>query len=187
MTDDTRRPEDRVLTISLFEIENTILVFPSAVIVGGTPSALVADLRSRECRLRQAKANDKLSHVREDLSGLSYQYINKIRQAKTTKDHLRAYAGIKQLSSEVSFHQQVYNRNSRAIRKLDPDLKHRYPSMRRADCKISTAVADVNADGQSQVRLSWIWGAQDGWEGEAAAANNSMLDDDRLLECGFAN
>jgi hypothetical protein len=62
-------------------------------------------------------------------------------------------------------------------------LKVRYPRLRRSDCAISTAIADVNAHGQSQVRLSWVWAAHNGWEGEVAAAENSMLDDDRLMEC----
>ena len=180
VSDDARRAEDRGIPVSLNEVENIIIVFPS---VGGVTSPFLADLKTRECRLRRAKANDTLGHVRETLSGLSYQYIRKIRQAKTTKEHLRSWRGVKLLSMEVSFFQQVYNRNSHALRKLDPTLKQRYPRLRREDCTISTAIADVNAHGQSQVRLSWVWAAQDGWDGEASAASNSILDDDRLLEC----
>src|SRR5258705_1141610 len=117
------------------------------------------------------------------LSGLSYQYINKVRQAKTTRDHLRAYDGIKLLTQEVSFYQQVYNRNSRALGICDPAHRSRYPLLRRSDCTINTAIADVNARGQSQARLSWLWAAQDGWDGEDQPGQNAMLDNDRLLEC----
>lgn len=181
VSDEVRRPEDRGLPVSSGEIENTILVFPSAI--PGNVSAHVTDLRDRECRLRRAKANDTLGHVRETLSGLSYQYINKVRQSITTRDHLRATAGVKRLSKEVSFYQQVYNRNSRALWKLDPALKVRYPRLQKADCSISTAIADVNAAGQSQTRLPWLWAARDGWDGEPTAAQNSLLDNNRLLEC----
>jgi hypothetical protein len=166
---------------TMSEIENTILVFPSSV--PGNCSAILMDLCDRECRLRRAKANDTLGHVRETLSGLSYQYINKVRQSKTSKDHLWAYAGIKLLSKEVSFFQQVYNWNSRALGTLDPDMKRCYPLLRRSDCTINTAIADVNARGQSQARLPWLWAAQDGWEGDEAVTQNSMLNNDRLLEC----
>src|SRR3977135_2713473 len=103
------------------------------------------------------------------MSGLSYQYISQVRQAKTTKDTLRSHQGVKLLSREVSFYQQVYNRNSRVLGSLDADLKRRYPPLRRADCKINTAIADVNARGQSQVRLAWFWAAQDGWDGDSSA------------------
>jgi hypothetical protein len=183
VSDDTRPLEDRGLPSIMSEIENTALAFPSAV--QENPTAALRDLRDRECRLRRAKANDTLAHVRETLSGLSYQYINKIRQAKTGREHLRAFSGIKILSREVSFYQQVYNRNARVLGTLDPSLTSRYPKLRRSDCGINTAIADVNARGQSQARLPWLWAAQDGWEGDDQAAKNSMLDNDRLLECKF--
>lgn len=181
VSDDVRRPEDRGLVPSMTDVENTILLFPSNI--PGKPTGLLLELRRRECRLRRAKANDTLGHLRETLSGLSYEYINKVRQSVTTRDHLRAYDGIKSLSKEVSHFQQVYNRNSRSLGKLDPKLGVRYPILRRSDCTISTAIADVNARGQSQIRLPWLWGAIDGWDGEEEASKNSMLDNDRLLEC----
>ena len=131
VSDDVRRPEDRSLVPQLTEIENTVVVFPSSVSISN--SDIVLDLKSREMRLRRAKANDSLSSLRETLSSLSYQYINKVRQAVTTRDHLKAYDGIKTLSKEVSFIQQVYNRNSRALAKLDPDLKPKYPTLRKSD------------------------------------------------------
>ena len=183
ITDDIRRPEDRALRPVMSEVENTIIGFPSAVV--GYKSDLVKDLCGRETRLRRAKANDTLARLRECLSGLSFQYINKVRQSTTTKDHLKAYQGIKLLSKEVSYLQQVYNRNSRALGKLDPSLRHRFPPLRREDCSINSAIADVNARGQSQTRLSWFWAAVDGWEGEDAAERSSACDTDRLLECEF--
>jgi hypothetical protein len=183
VSDDTRLPEDCGLPCALTEIENAALAFPSAVT--GKLTGTQVELRSRECQFRRGKANDTLGLVREALSGLSYQYINKIRQAKTGREHMRAFSGIKILSREVSFHQQVYNRNARALGSLDTSLRSRYPLLRRSDCAINTAIADVNARGQSQARLPWLWSAQDGWEGEDHAAHNSMLDNDRLLECRY--
>ncbi len=181
VSDEGRAPEDRGLRPCLTDIENTIIACPSTVTRNTTSQLL--DLRTKECRLRRAKANDTLGHIRETLSGLSYQYINKVRQAKTTRDHLRAYDGIKLLTQEVSFYQQVYNRNSRALGICDPALRSRYPLLRRSDCTINTAIADVNARGQSQARLPWLWAAQDGWDGEDQPGQNAMLDNDRLLEC----
>ena len=127
ISDDVRRPEDIGLSPGLSEVENTIMVFPSAVV--GNKSASVREMCGCETRLRRAKANDSLSRVRESLSGLSFQYINKIQQSSTSKEHLKAYKGIKLLSREVSFHQQVYNRNRRTLAKLDPSLKNRYPPL----------------------------------------------------------
>jgi hypothetical protein len=181
VSDEIRLPEDRGIPTSMSDIENTTLAFPSTL--KDEADATLWDLRRKECRLRRAKANDTLGHVRETLSGLSYQYINKVRQAKTGREHLRAYDGIKLLNKEVSFYQQVYNRNSRSLSILDPSLRSRYPLLRRSDCTISTAIADVNGRGQSQARLPWLWAAQDGWDGDDQASQNSMLDNDRLLEC----
>jgi hypothetical protein len=130
VSDDIRQPEDRGLVPSLSEIENTILAFPSAAVGDRTP--LMLDLRARECRLQRAKANDTLGQVRETLSGLSDQYINKVRQAASSCDHLRAYSGIKLLTQEVSFYQQVYNKNSQALGICDPALRSRYPTLRRS-------------------------------------------------------
>ena len=179
--DEIRRPENRGPLVSMTEIENMLLCFPS--VLPGHRNPLITDLRSRECRLRRGKANDTLGSLRETLSGLSYQYINKVRQAATSRDHLRAFDGVKLLSKEVSYYQQVYNRNSRALGELDSDLKRRYPRLRRKDCSISAAVADVNAPGQSQVRLAWFWAATDGWDAEVTASQSKLLDNDRLLEC----
>lgn len=181
ISDEVRRPEDRGLRSRLTEIENHMIVFPSSA--KGAFTATVLDLRSRELRLRRAKANDCLASVRETLSGLSYQYINKVRQAVTTRDNLKAYDGIKALSKEVSYFQQNYNRNSRALEKLDPALRHRYPRLRRDECTVNSAIADVNARGQSQIRLPWFWGALDGWDEQDVPTHNSLLDNDRLLEC----
>lgn len=180
VTDDVRRPEDRGLTPDMTNIENTILIFPSVILERGT--TLIQDLRSRETRLRRAKANDSLSHLRESLSGLSYQYINKVRQSKTTKQHLRAYAGVRMLSKEVSYYQQVYNRNSKALGKLSDELRTRYPRLRREDCTINSAISQVNAGGQSQARLPWFWAAQNGWD-EGNEDDDSLLKSERLLEC----
>ena len=180
VSDDLRLPEERAVQPSLSEIENTIIAFPSSV--AHSSSRMVTNLRDFECRLRHGKANDTLGRVREALSGLSYEYINKVRQAVTTKDQLRSYDGVKLLSKEVSFRQQVYNRNSRAIVKLDPSLKTRYPTLHRSDCTMSAAISDVNSRGESQTRLPWFWGAIDGWD-EEMAKSHDLLNNDRLLEC----
>jgi len=180
LSDEVRKAEDRGLQPSMSAVENTLLAFPSALL--GQLSAFALELRQHECRLRRAKANDTLGHFREKMSGLSYQYISQVRRAKTTKDNLRSHQGVKLLSREVSFYQQVYNRNSAVLGSLDPELKRRYPPLRRSDCKVNTAIADVNARGQSQVRLAWFWAAQDGWDGDAST-QAFMLSSDRLMEC----
>ena len=179
VSDEIRDEEDRRLQPSPSAIENTSLVFPSSI--SGQKTPLLNDLRNRELLLRRAKANDALAHVRESLSGLSYQYINKVRQSTTTREHLRSFSGVKLLTSDVSYHRQVYNRTRRCILILDKDLKDRFPYLAINECKISTAIADVNARGQSQVRLSWFWGAVDGYEPETAP--HVASDNSRLLEC----
>ena len=180
LSDDVRRPEDCGLAPTMSAVENTLLAFPSSL--SGHLSAFALELRQNECRLRRAKANDTLGHFREKMSGLSYQYISQVRRSKTTKDNLRSHQGVKLLSRETSFYQQVYNRNSTVLGSLDADLKHQYPRLRRTDCKVNTAIADVNARGQSQVRLAWFWAAQDGWDGDEPT-KTFKLDNDRLMEC----
>lgn len=182
VSDEVRRTEDRGLPTNFTLVENTILIFPS--VINDSKSRLLKDLQSRETRLRRAKANDTLSYLREALSGLSYQYINKVRQSVSTKEHLRAYDGIRALSKEVSFCQQVYNRNSKAIGKLDAVLKLKYPPLRKSECTISAAIANVNGRGQSQARLPWFWSAQNGWD-EDNATDDSLLKSDRQLECEY--
>jgi hypothetical protein len=180
LSDDMRKPEDRGLQPRMSAVENTMLAFPSSL--AGDLSAVALELRQHECRLRRAKANDNLGHFREKMSGLSFQYISQVRRAKTTKDNLRSHQGVKLLSREVSFYQQVYNRNSSVLGSLDPELKRRYPPLLRSDCKVNTAIADVNARGQSQVRLAWFWAAQDGWYGDTSV-ETFTLSSDRLMEC----
>src|ERR1700689_5801865 len=179
LSDDLRSPESRSPTPSMSAVENTVLAFPSSL--SGHLSAFTTELRQHECRLRRAKANDTLGHFREKMSGLSYQYISQVRRAKTTKDSLPSHQGVKLLTREVSFYQQVYNRNSKVLGSLDADLKPQYPVLRRADCKVNTAIADVNARGQSQVRLAWFWAAENGWDGDST--QTFRLDNDRLMEC----
>ena len=181
LSDDIRKPEDRGMPSRMTEIENLALVFPSS---SSIHSSLCLDFRRRELRLRRAKANDALSHIRESLSGLSYQYINKVRQSKTTKEHLKAYSGVRILTQEVSYHRQVYNRTRRSIIRLDGTLQNRYPHLRKEECNISTAIAEVNAKGESQTRLAWFWGALDGYDSNTAQTIGS--DNDRLLECKLA-
>ena len=180
LSDDVRQPGDRAPAPTMSAVENTLLAFPSTL--QGHLTGFALELRQHEKRLRRAKANDTLAHFREKMSGLSYQYISHVRRAKTTKDNLRSHQGVKLLSREVSFYQQVYNRNSRVLRSLDPDLRVRYPPLLRSDCKVNTAIADVNARGQSQVRLAWFWAAQDGWDGDPAS-QTVVLSNDRLMEC----
>ena len=182
ISDDLRQPEDRGSKPIMSEIENSKLAFPSSLPIQNFTD-FILDLCFRECRLRRAKANDILGHVRESLSGLSYQYINKVWQASTSKEHLRSYEGIKLLTKEISFYQQVYNRCSEAMGHLDPELRKKYPKLLRDQLSISTAIADVNAAGQSQVRLPWFWAAQDGWDETANSSVSNLLDNDRLLEC----
>jgi hypothetical protein len=177
VSDDLRETPDRTHHVS--EIETTSLVFPSSI--SGQLSELVSDLRDREKRLRQAKSNDTLSRLREALSGLSYQYINKVRQANSTLEHLKSHRGVTLLTREVSFLQQVYNKNRNPLIRLDPDLTRRYPYLQRDECRISTAIADVNARGSSQAKLSWFWGALDGYDKDMAQEN--IRDPALLLEC----
>ena len=162
-------------------IENTALVFPSSLV--GHLNVPIQDLCQRELQLQRAKANNALTHIWESLSGLSYQYINKVRQSSTTKEPLRAFKGVRLLASEVSYHRQVYNRSRQSILNLDKELKHCFPYLAASECKISTAIADVNARGQSQVHLSWFWGAMDGYDPEISPEVAS--DNNRLLECAY--
>ena len=178
VTDDIRSPEDRGIVPCMSEVENTALVFPSS---SSNLSPGVLDLQSRELRLRRARANDSLGRLRESLSGLSYQYINKVRQSKTTKEHLRSYKGVRMLTQDASFYRQMYNRTRRSIVKLDDSLKTRYPYLRKEECNISTAISDVNARGQSQAKLAWFWGAVDGYD--PTTAQQIGTDNERLLEC----
>lgn len=179
VSDDLRDPTRNQRQPNLAEPENIALIFPSSL--SGQQTAECNSLRDRELVLRRARANDAIQSLRESLSGLSYQYINKVRQSSTTREHTRAFQGIKLLTTEVSFHRQVYNRCRRAILRADATLASRYPFLRMDECNVSTAIADVNAAGQSQTRLAWFWGATDGYiEGEAQKIGT---DSSRLLEC----
>jgi len=162
-----------------FEIENQPLVFPSNI--PGAPSTILADLRSRELRLRQGRAHDALDQVRQNLSSLSFQYINKVRHATTTAEHLRGFKGVKLLTQEVSFHRRIYNRCQKAIVSLDPQSRAKYPYLRTDECGVAEAIARVNASGQSQTRLPWFWGAIAGYDEEQAQTIGN--DNVRLLEC----
>lgn len=179
VSDDLRDPTTTGHQTDLDAPENMFLVFPSSL--SGQQTAECNDLRDRELTLRRARANDAIQSLREGLSGLSYQYINKVRQSSTTREHTRAFQGIKLLTTQVSFHRQVYNRCRRAIIRADATLASRYPFLRADECKISTAISNVNSAGQSQIRLPWFWGATDGYIEDDAQKIGT--DSSRLLEC----
>lgn len=162
-----------------FEIENQPLVFPSNI--AGAPSVILTDLRDRELRLRKGRAHDALDHVRQNLSSLSFQYINKVRHATTTAEHLRGFKGVKVLTQEVSFHRRIYNRCQRAIVSLDPTSRGKYPYLRTDECGVAEAIARVNSSGQSQMKLPWFWGAITGYDEETSQTIGN--DNTRLLEC----
>ena len=179
VTDDLREPVRTPHQPDMEAPENMALIFPSSL--SGQQTAECNSLRDQEILLRRARANDAIQNLRETLSGLSYQYINKVRQSTTSREHTRAFKGIKLLMTEVSFHRQVYNRCRRAIIAADVDLSSRYPFLRVDECKISTAIAKVNSAGQSQTRLAWFWGATDGYVEDDAQQIGT--DSRRLLEC----
>jgi hypothetical protein len=179
VSDDLRDPTKTQRQPDMEAPENMSLIFPSSL--SGQQTTGCNSLRDRELLLRRARANDAIQSLRETLSGLSYQYINKVRQSSTTREHSRAFQGIKLLTTEVSFHRQVYNRCRRAIVGADATLASRYPFLRVDECNVSTAIADVNSTGQSQARLAWFWGATDGYIEEDA--QRIGMDSPRLLEC----
>lgn len=179
VSDDLRDPTTTGRHIDLDAAENIFLVFPSSL--SGQQTTECNSFRERESTLRRARANDAIQSLCESLSGLSYQYINKVRQSTTTREHTRAFQGIKLLTTQVSFHRQVYNRCRRAIIRADATLASRYPFLRADECKISTAISNVNSAGQSQARLPWFWGATDGYDQEDAQRIGT--DSNRLLEC----
>jgi hypothetical protein len=179
VSDDLRDPTWTKHNSDLEAPENLALIFPSSL--SGQQTAECNALRDRELILRQARANDAIQSLCETLSSLSYQYINKVKQSFSTCENTRAFQGIKILTKEASFLHQVYNWCRWAILLADATLASRYPFLRANECNISTAIADVNAAGQSQTRLAWFWGAMDGYiEGEAQKIGT---DSSRLLEC----
>jgi len=166
---------------TIFEVENHLLVFPSNI--PGAPTTVLADLRNCELRLRKGRAHDALDQVRQNLSSLSFQYINQVRHATTTAEHLHGFQGMKLLTHEVSFHHRIYNRCQRAIVSIDPDSRSRYLYLRTEECGVAEAIARVNAAGESQTRLPWFWGALAGYDKETSQVVGN--DNSRLLECLF--
>jgi len=161
------------------DIENKRLIFPSQVT--NLTGQGIALLQKRELELRRGRANDALQGVREVLGHLSFQYIEKVRRSTTTAQHLRSWKGIRTLNSELSYHRRIYNISQRVIVGLNRALKACYPPLLVKQCVISTAIADLNAPGQSQASLAWFWGAMDGYD--EASAQNIGADNRRLLEC----
>ena len=77
VSDDLCLPEECAMQPSLSDIENMIIAFPLSVAY--SLLCIVTNLQDFECHLHWGKANDTLGRVQEALSGLSYEYINKVR------------------------------------------------------------------------------------------------------------
>lgn len=166
------------------DIENNKLVFPSTIDLESS-NVLLPLLKSRELELRQGRANDSLQSVCETLGYLSFQFVDKVRTATTSAQNLKSWDSVRLLNRTLSLHRRVYNRCQCAMVKIDPKCGRKYPPLLASECKVSTAITDINAQGQSQVMLSWIWGAVDGYSGENA--EHLVKDPTHMTECKFSN
>ncbi|EAU81166.2 hypothetical protein CC1G_10453 [Coprinopsis cinerea okayama7 len=137
--------------------EDIAIPLPSAV-TNWPPSH--ASVRRKEQSMRVAQANSKLEAIRDAIGRLSYLYRSLIRGAKTKKSKTRSYGIIKGSRDELRLLVNHYEQARYALRQLDasPETLSKYRPIRPADLKISTAIADPNARGQSSTHLSWIWG-----------------------------
>ncbi|KAG2002277.1 hypothetical protein CC2G_004478 [Coprinopsis cinerea AmutBmut pab1-1] len=137
--------------------EDMHIPLPSAV--KEWPSAL-ASVRRKEQSMRIAQANTKLESIRDSVGRLSYLYRSLIRGAKTKKTKTRSYGIVKGSRDELRLQVNHYEQARRALERLgtSPETLRKYQPIHPADIKVSTAIADPNARGQSSSHLSWIWG-----------------------------
>ncbi|EFI27025.1 hypothetical protein CC1G_15158 [Coprinopsis cinerea okayama7 len=137
--------------------EDIHLPLPS--VVKGWPQSL-ASVRVKERSMRVAQANTKLEGIRDSIGRLSYLYRSLIRGAKTKKSKTRSYGIVKGSRDELRLQVNHYEQARRALQRLGtaPAILLKYQRITPADIKVSTAIADPNARGQSSSHLSWIWG-----------------------------
>ncbi|EFI28001.1 hypothetical protein CC1G_14493 [Coprinopsis cinerea okayama7 len=141
--------------------EEVPIPLPSAV--HDWPKSLSA-VRRKERSMRVAQANSKLESIRDTIGRLSYLYRSLVRGAKTKKSKTRSYGIVKGSRDELRLHVNHYEQARWALGRLgtSSDTLLKYRPIRPEDLKISTAIADPNARGQSSTHLSWIWGVPTG-------------------------
>ncbi|KAG2006106.1 hypothetical protein CC2G_002451 [Coprinopsis cinerea AmutBmut pab1-1] len=167
-------PHEEDVPDSDYDIEENVSSLPADQGDGGSPEDIaiplpstvkawpeaLASVRRKERSMRIAQANTKLESIRDSIGRLSYLYRSLIRGAKTKKSKTRSYGIVKGSRDELRLQVNHYEQARRALERLGTaaSVLVKYQPIRPADIRVSTAIADPNARGQSSSQLSWIWG-----------------------------
>jgi hypothetical protein len=145
--------------------EHQQLPFPSAVphdhirSLSVEQKSSLSSLRETELQIRRGHGDDSLDQVRTAVIHLSWQFKNKVRKASSVVQTTRAWDKVKALNRVWKLQRRVYNYNRTVMMQLgDKDvIGVNYPFLELSDCKVSTAISNPNAPGQSSDRLPWFW------------------------------
>lgn len=140
------------------------LPFPSAV-----PKQIwdqFGNLRSllkKEAQLREGQCNDCLDDVRDALINLSFEFKKKVRPARGNRQRTRAWSGVRALNRKLRLSRRHYNlTQERLVQICGDEITIKFPVLLKSDCRYSEVIADPNARGQSNKRLSWFWSSVQG-------------------------
>lgn len=156
--------------------ESLSIALPSALPRLSSHRLLLTRLMTTELELRKGHANDCLAAMRTTIGQEAYQYKKILRPAHSKVHRTRARSSIQNVHRALILQTRLYNRTRKAMLSLDmefDDLDSVYKEITKADINVSSAVADPNVAGSSQMKLSWIWTTHQGVE----------ANDNHLTEC----
>ncbi|KAF9535353.1 hypothetical protein CPB83DRAFT_912115 [Crepidotus variabilis] len=156
--------------------ENEKILLPSVVPFLDRPAdGQQQRLLRKELELRTAFTRDILLQIKELITHLSFQFIEKVRKSHGTLEITRAWDGVKHLREHLLMSRDLYNHSRERLIALgySTDGDAEFGELSARDIDISPAIYNPNARGITGKGLSWIWGR---------LSNDVHAGDDYLIE-----
>lgn len=139
--------------------EQLALTLPSTLGHERCVQVEVTHLGQMELKLRQGQANDTLHQIRIAVGQKSFLFRENVRKAKSQQTKTRAWAQVTTVDNNLRQYARIYVQARKAMVSLGaaPELLARFQELRHADLKVSTAISEPNARGQSKEKMAWFF------------------------------
>ena len=158
--------------------ERSAIALPSTLPIGSAHRVPLARLLGQEFELRKGHANDALASVHRIIGQEAFQYKKILRPAPDKVHRTRARTSIQGVHRGLVLQSRIYTRTRNAIINLGLDpimVSSMYQKLTKKDIGVSSAIADPNVAGSTQLRLSWIWTTHQGI-GEIGPTDNHLTE-----------
>ena len=144
--------------------ESDMLSLPSSLAVGEIRRQSLHSIAIVEAELRRAQINDSLHRLRLALGEKAMSFRADVRNAKSQRTSLRAWATVHKRDSEARKHRNIYNHARAALIRLDccPDFLSTLHDITEQDMKMSGDLTEENRYGQRSDTMAWFWRLDNG-------------------------